>query len=318
MDLKPEVDAARVRTLLREHFAGDVADVLSLPGGAFSSAFAFTAGGLAYVIRLSAAPQAAESFAKDDYAWRHFASAALPIPRIVATGPTADGHFAIGERIPGRTLEELSPGERQPLLPATLDTLDAITRADLSASHGYGDWGSDGNGRFASWRDYLAAIVENEAEGFYQGWHALFRESFLERDVYEVVYRQLLQLVRHCPEARALLHNDYWFENILADGGRVTGVIDWGNALYGDPLYDVARLAWGSDGPGWWFDDGAAVLHALYGAAPRYAERIACYQCHLGLDDLRYYAKTGRRAEYERARDKLLALDAAGSDGTAA
>ena len=318
MSLKPEADAARVHALLHEQFAGEVADVLPLPGGAFSRAFAFTAGGLAYVIRLSSAPQAAESFAKDDYAWRHFASPVLPIPRVVATGPTAGGHYAISERVPGRTLEEISPGERRPLLPATLDTLDAIARADVSASRGYGDWGDDGNGRFASWRDYLAAIVENEAEGFYRDWHALFRDDALERGVYEVVYRRMLQLVVHCPEERALLHNDYWFENILADGGRVTGVIDWGNALYGDPLYDVARLAWGSDWPGWWFDGGAAVLHARYGAAPRYAERIACYQCHIGLDDLRYYAKTGRRPFYEWARDKLLALVAGGSDGTTA
>ena len=106
MALKPEADATRVRALLREQFAGEVADVLPLPGGAFSRAFAFTAGGRGYVVRLSAAPQAAESFAKDDYAWWHFASPALPIPRVLATGPTAGGHFAISERVPGRTLEE--------------------------------------------------------------------------------------------------------------------------------------------------------------------------------------------------------------------
>src|SRR5919199_5669127 len=113
MALKPVVDAARVRGLLREHFAGEVADLQPLPGGAFSRALAFTAGGRGYVIRLSAAPQATESFAKDAYAWRHFAAPDLPIPRVVATGRTAEGHFAISERVPGRTLEEFSPGEHQ-------------------------------------------------------------------------------------------------------------------------------------------------------------------------------------------------------------
>ena len=126
MAFKPEADAEQVRALLREEFAADAEGLLPLPGGAFSRAFAFTAGGRDYVIRLSSAPQTAESFAKDDYAWRHFASPALPIPRVVAIGPAADGHYAISERAPGRTLEELSPDERQPLLPATLVTLDAI------------------------------------------------------------------------------------------------------------------------------------------------------------------------------------------------
>jgi hygromycin-B 4-O-kinase len=311
MDLDRDDEATRVRAWLRERFAPDAGDVRRLAGGEFSRAFAFTSGGGDYVIRLNAAAHAAEGFAKDDYAWRQFASPALPIPRAVATGRTADECFSISERAAGRTLKAFSPAERRALLPATLDTLDAIGRADVSASRGYGDWGGDGDGRFASWRGYLAAIFDNEAEGYYQDWHALFRESFLEREVYEVVYRRMLRLAERCPEERALIHNDYWYENILADGERITGVIDWANALYGDPLYDVARLSWGSGWPGWWHEDGEALLRARYGAAPGYAERVACYECHFGLDDLRFYAKTGRRAEYQWARDRLLARAAA-------
>jgi hygromycin-B 4-O-kinase len=91
-------------------------------------------------------------------------------------------------------------------------------------------------------------------------------------------------------------------------GRHVSGVIDWANAVYGDPLYDVARLIAWSAQPDWWYDDGPALLHARFGAATHYAERIACYRCHLGLDDLRFYAKTGNRPTYEFFRDQLLAL----------
>jgi hygromycin-B 4-O-kinase len=85
-------------------------------------------------------------------------------------------------------------------------------------------------------------------------------------------------------------------------------VIDWANALYGDPLYEVARLIWWSAWPGWWYDDVADFMQARYGAAPRFAERIACYTCHLVLDDLRYYATQRLHPQYEMARDRLLAL----------
>ena len=38
------------------------------------------------------------------------------------------------------------------------------------------------------------------------------------------------------PVAASLLHMDVWAENILADGqGRLTGLIDWDRALWGDP-----------------------------------------------------------------------------------
>ncbi len=83
-------------------------------------------------------------------------------------------------------------------------------------------------------------------------------------------------------------------------------MIDWGNAGYGDPLYDVAWFGrWNTYSRGPILDP--ALLRARYGALLDYDARIACYECFLGLDDLRFYAKTNRPAEYAAMRDWLLA-----------
>ncbi|HTZ44839.1 MAG TPA: hypothetical protein VMB79_13330 [Jatrophihabitans sp.] len=43
---------------------------------------------------------------------------------------------------------------------------------------------------------------------------------------------------------RTAVHGDYWFGNVLAAGGRVTGVVDWeASEPAGEPLADVARFA---------------------------------------------------------------------------
>jgi aminoglycoside phosphotransferase (APT) family kinase protein len=39
----------------------------------------------------------------------------------------------------------------------------------------------------------------------------------------------------------ALLHMDYHPLNVMTDGRRVTGVLDWANATAGDPRTDLAR-----------------------------------------------------------------------------
>jgi hygromycin-B 4-O-kinase len=304
-------DLARVRTLVRAQRrlpADAVGDVQPLAGGFFSRAYACRAGGQEYVVRLNRAAHAAESFAKDAYAWQHFAAPELPIPRVIASGTDGEDAWAISERVAGRTLDEHTPAVRRALLPATLDALDAIGRADVSASRGYGYWDAHGDGPFARWRDFLTAINEDQTEGYYQGWHALFRDSFLEREVFDAVYRRMLQLAEHCPEERALVHNDYQYENVMADERRVTGVIDWGNGMYGDPLYDVARLLALAARPGWWHADGPELLRARYGHLPRYDERVGCYACHAGLDDLMFYAKNGKRADYDFVRNRLLTL----------
>jgi hygromycin-B 4-O-kinase len=298
---------AGLPALLRELFGDRVAGVERLTGGVFSRAFAFSVDERDYVVRVNAAAHAAESFAKDDYAWRHFASPALPVPRIVALGETSGWHYAIGERVAGLPLSAFSRAERRRALPAALDTLEEVGKVDTGASRDYGDWGSDGNGKFASWQAYLADIIENHADGYYADWQRLFDESFLERDVYEAIYERMLERAERCPNERALIHNDFHFDNLMAAGERITGVLDWSNALYGDPLYDVAWLARPSPDPGWWYDD-SEILRARFGAAPDYDTRLTCYQLHIGLDHLRFYAKNDRPADYRFTRDWLLAL----------
>jgi hygromycin-B 4-O-kinase len=308
MSERARASSATVAAFLAARWGCAVGEPLLLTGGTFSRAYAFDANGCQWVIRVNSAIHAAESFAKDAFAAEHFAARHLPIPRVVDWDEHEDYLYAISVRAAGRVLEDCSDAERRLALPGLLATMDAIAQADTSASSGYGDWGVDGNGKYAGWREFLTSIARNDASGYDKNWHALFATSFMERDLFEAVYRRLQQLAVHCPEQRALIHNDFWFTNVIADGARITGVIDWANALYGDPLYEVARLAWGSAWPEGWFADGADIMRSRYGAAPDYTTRLACYCCHIGLDDMRYYARNGKRAEYDFFRPRLLGL----------
>ncbi len=38
------------------------------------------------------------------------------------------------------------------------------------------------------------------------------------------------------------MHGDFGSNNVLADGTVTTGVIDWGEAMFGDPRYDIANI----------------------------------------------------------------------------
>jgi hygromycin-B 4-O-kinase len=300
------IDAEGVNALLRERFDGAVGALEPLSGGEFSRAFGFAAGGRAYVVRVSTVGHAAEAFAKDDYAARQFASAALPIPRVVARGEAPIGQFAISERAPGRRVMALSDDARRALLPSALETLDAIGRADVGAASGYGAWDADGQGTNPTWHSFLADVIDDGSEGYYRNWHELFETTFLERDVYERVYRRMLELSAACPEARELIHNDYHFDNVLTDGRRITGVVDWGNACYGDRLFDAAWVAWVFEKD--YGLDAATLLRERHGAAPGYDARMACYTLRIGLDDMRFFARTGRAEQYPWARDRLLEL----------
>lgn len=303
------VDMIWLHAFLRERLAGQPENVRPLTGGTFSRAFACAVARRHYVARLSALPDALDGFAKDAYAGQHFAASDLPIPRSIAIGHAGDLVFAISERAAGETVAERDPVARRALLPAMLNTLDAIHRSDVRASRGYGPWDGSGHGQFPTWRAFLAGHVRRADEPFGRDVLALGREPEAERALCAAACARMLRLAEHCPEDRALLHRDYNFANVLTDGQRVTGVIDWAQACYGDPLYDVAWL-------GWWTAGGsptervtrydATLVRERYGATPQYAERIACYEHCLALDELRFCAATGDADGYAWAREQLL------------
>jgi aminoglycoside phosphotransferase (APT) family kinase protein len=56
------------------------------------------------------------------------------------------------------------------------------------------------------------------------------------------------------PAPASLLHMDIWGQNILVDGrGRITGLVDWDRALWGDPEIEFAVLDYcGISEPAFW------------------------------------------------------------------
>ena len=48
-------------------------------------------------------------------------------------------------------------------------------------------------------------------------------------------------------EVGSLCHGDLKAAHILVEAGRLAGVIDWGDAVVGDPLWDIARFAHRAD-----------------------------------------------------------------------
>jgi len=89
-------------------------------------------------------------------------------------------------------------------------------------------------------------------------------------------------LAAFCPEDRRLVHGDFGAFNVLSDGRRVTAVVDWGLAMFGDPLYDRANVFF------WREDRMAPVLEQLRrrGGGSAYQARLQCYGLRIGLEEL--------------------------------
>jgi hygromycin-B 4-O-kinase len=301
---KPQISESDVLAILCERFAMPIEDLAIVSGGQIAQTYGFSAGGERYILRIT--QHMGANLDKEQFIQRLLAASPVPVAPILQVGRLGDLHYAISQRMPGAPLTALPPDAFEELFPALLQTLDDVHAVDVSATSGFGIFDDDGVGFFPSWRASLTSIREEEPEwDFYGKWHTLFETTFLERDMWNGIYARMTELLAVCPEERSLVHGNYGFGNVLAVDARITAVLDWLDAKYGDFLFDVA-----------WLDFWSTALNvrgrvgARYAergiSVPHYAERILCYECYIALDGLRFFAKRQNEASYRWVRDVIL------------
>ncbi|MDB5184123.1 MAG: aminoglycoside phosphotransferase family protein [Candidatus Saccharibacteria bacterium] len=237
-------------------------------------------------------------FKKDKFAAEHFASPRVPIPRVMDVGKWeyAD-YYAVSELVPGKIFKDFSSEEVVALTPVVVETLGALHETTHSQT-GFGWWNPDGNGKHQSWRDTLIVLRDLGVNP------ELKSKSLFEPKVMEQIMAASSQLLPYCPEERRPIHGDPG-HNILIDNGQVTGVIDWTQSMYGDPLFDVAKLDLHFPESNF-----KAVFKRRYeskGTIPQnFDERILCYQLLVGISDLVHFVKNEKETTYKRRKAGIL------------
>jgi hygromycin-B 4-O-kinase len=303
------VSDAQAESFLVARFGREVGGISRVGHGEWSKAYGFRHGGSEYIVRFSAL---LEDFAKDRLASR-YASPSLPIPRIVEIGEALGGFYAISERASGDYLDALDYRQMREVLPVLFAVLDAARLVDVSAWAGYGLWGADGMAPHPTWQAALLSVADDRPTSRTHGWRARLATSPTGSGSFEEALGYLRALVDYAPAERHLVHSDLLNYNVLVSGDRVTAVIDWGCALYGDFLYDVAWFSfWSPWYPAWQGIDFAREAAHHYQSigldVPHLEERLRCYEVHIGLAAQAYSAFKGRWAELEATAKQTVEI----------
>jgi hygromycin-B 4-O-kinase len=275
-----------------DHYGQRAAAVVPLGAGEWSQAYAFVLDGREAVIRFG---QHVEDFRKDQ-AMAAYSCPALPVPAVLEIGAAGDGYFAVSERAYGDLLDGLDGLGMRTALPGLLASLDALRAIDVSGTHGYGLWTAGRAGPLPSWAQALLAISQETPR--VPGWQAALAASPVGIRPFNQGYARLRELAEGLPGERHVIHGDLVNRNVLVQGTRITAVIDWGNALYGDWLYDAAWLIyWWPWFPQWQDIDITAELERHWeqhgGMPPSLDHRLQACLLHIGLDAMAYNAYCG-------------------------
>ncbi|MZQ81119.1 phosphotransferase [Paenibacillus sp. 5J-6] len=302
---KPSLAVSEIEVVLRNHFGPGAAELTPLTGGNLSSVFSFVHEGNGYVVKFSDLEGAYQT---ESFVSNLLSRQGIAFPKCLVLGKTGSLAYIITERIGGRNLADYTVEQQAAHLPELISILTKLAAVDVGSTNGFGWIGPDGNGTYASWKDFvIACSAEDQTGTFWENWHDLFRTSYLERSVYEEIYNRLMSCISYNEPHRGFIHGDFQQWNILSDGECITGIID-GNCIYGDPLVDLAildlHMPW------------SGVIKAYQDfqtkcgiTIPNFKARLIGAYYFKGLDGLRFYAKMGWKDAYQGTRQFLLNLE---------
>lgn len=298
----PLADAS---SFLASRYGTRAGRLAALGAGEWSSAYAFTLDGADTVARFG---RYGDDFAKDRIMAAH-GSTRLPIPRVLDLGEAPGGYFAVSTRVDGAPIDDLDATAMRAVLPSLFTALDALAEVEVAAQAGFGGWGPDGIGSSPTWS---AAILSVAADRL-GDWRAKLEASPVGTRPLDRGLAKLQELARGLPDIQGVIHGDLLHYNVFANGSAISGLIDWGNSLYGDTLYDAAWLIfWWPWYPKWATIDIRAELQrhwASRGAVPPdLHHRLRCYQLRIGLDHMAWYAWKGNMHHLSRCARQTLEL----------
>ncbi len=289
MPISMTTDEAAAELRERGH---DPENVVPLTGGLWSAAFAYRENERDLVVRFH---ERRDDLEKDHLATR-WAGPHLRTPRIIEIGDMPHGAYAISERVRGTHLDDLDEDGMRAAIPSLFATLDALRDSDLSGTSGYGLWHGDGGGGSATWRDALEGVADGVDRRPEQR-ELLVRTRIGARE-FDVGIARMRELLPFCPNERHVVHNDLLYHNVLVDREGVI-LLDWGASIFGDFLYDSALLTfwwpWYAKWPG---IDIRREIKRHYDeirfVVPWFAERLRCYELHIGVSDIPFQASFDR------------------------
>jgi hygromycin-B 4-O-kinase len=270
---------------------GPVTDWEHLTEGEVSQAFAFRADGRDLVVRI--APRR-EGFDKDAWAARRMRDTPVPVPEVLHVGALGEDVFCcVSERIGGTHLTDADEARQRRMAPVVRALIEDIAAVDLSGSEGFGSFDPvTERGVVSTWAAQLRALLPGD-------WDALGHPADVA--MAEELTATGLGIAEGLPEVRQLIHGDLGPDNFVVEGDRIAGVFDWEAAMFGDPMWELARyVLWAPVMP-------STRIQAdhdldLIAGEPGVEERLRCLVIVNGLWALDFY----RRASQAPAMELML------------
>ena len=163
---------------------------------------------------------------------------AIPVPKIIKSFVFEECPVVIQERIAYPLLESVPTSEIYRYLPSMVSQLKMLHTIKSNKPGLLNNLNNSG-----LWKDIIMAIFD----GTDFNWEEISNRKCLDKNLVLTSVSRIIDKIgksEFIKQDYSLLHTDFNQRNLFVNPitHQIAGIIDWGEALFGDPIYDFARI----------------------------------------------------------------------------
>jgi len=223
----------------------------------------------------------------------------VKVPEVIKTFMLANKHGLILEKINDPLLESIEISEMHKYIPSMIDNLKKIHTVKANRAGFILNEESS-----LSWKDFLLSFFNDED---YLNWQSIIERKTLNKELIENSIKNVIEKINNqefINNSYSLLHSDFNQRNLFinTETNEITAIIDWTESMFGDPLYDFARIRMLI----WHFDLGQEVIDyfdSQLNLSDKQKELLELYWLVRVIEYLAYYSEEPN--EFNTNRIKL-------------
>lgn len=164
----------------------------------------------------------------------------IPIPQLFGVFDFEGKPTIIMEKIHFPLLESIPVKQMNDYIPSMIKNLKLIHNVKSQKSGFLNDLDNK-----KSWKEYLLSRFDRTDPGL--NWEEISKRDGLDRDIVLSAIEKITEEISDIEMINSnysLIHTDFNQRNLFVDINtkQIAGIIDWGEAMFGDPIFDFSRV----------------------------------------------------------------------------
>lgn len=182
----------------------------------------------------------------------------IAVPRLIDNFKFDDKSIVILEKISAPLLDSVETSQMSKYIPSMVENLRKLHQIK-SDKTGF----LNSSKRYDLWQDFILSFFDGNNTNL--DWTEIVERQGLDKQLILDSVNRIIEVIsrtKFIDSNYSLLHSDFNQRNLFVnpETNELAAIIDWGEAMYGDPIYDFARIRMYI----WHFNLGDNVIEEYY------------------------------------------------------